>query len=76
MRFQVTMNMGSFSGNPVHQVICEHPANSLDEFMDILDGFNYIMVEEWYRHNETKEYYATSKIILNTSLIGKVKVFK
>jgi len=33
-------------------------------------------VDEFYRHNETKEYYQVDPIVLNPLFIGKVKVFK
>jgi hypothetical protein len=76
MRFQIVMNMPSFGGNGVHQIIAEYPVDSLEEFVDALSNRDFIVVDEFYRHNETKEYYQVDPIVLNPLFIGKVKVFK
>jgi len=51
MRFQITMNMPSRSGNSVHQIIGEHPANSLGELVDDLSNSDFIIVDEIYKDN-------------------------
>lgn len=76
MRFQITMNMPSFTGNPIHQVIVEYPVNDLASFIEELNGSDFLVAEEWYRNAETKEYYYAGEVALNPLFIGKVKVFK
>jgi hypothetical protein len=77
MKFQITMNMASFSGNNlVHQIIGEYPVNSLEEFIKVLSGNDFVIVEEWYRNVESREYYRAGTVALNPLLIGKLKVFK
>jgi len=77
MKFQVTMNMPSFTaGNLVHQVIAEYPVRSLEDFIKALSSVDFLIVDEWYRNAETKEYYFAGQVALNPLIIGKVKVFK
>jgi hypothetical protein len=77
MKFQVTMNMPSFTaGNLVHQVIAEYPVRSLEDFIKALSSADFIIVDEWYRNAETKEYYFAGQVALNPLIVGKVKVFK
>ena len=77
MKFQVTMNMPSFTaGNLVHQVIAEYPVRSLKEFVAALSFNDFLIVDEWYRNAETKEYYFAGEVALNPLIVGKVKVFK
>jgi hypothetical protein len=73
MRFQVTMNMPSFTGNLVHQVIAEYPVDSLEEFTKALSETDFLIVEEWYRDNETKELYVAGEVAINPLMVGKVK---
>jgi PhoH-like ATPase len=40
------MNMPSRSGNSVHQIIGEHPAQSLEELTDALSDSDFIIVDE------------------------------
>ncbi len=74
MRFLVTLNMPSRKGELVHQVVCEHPASSLAEFMDALQEADFVMVEEFYRKPESAGFFSVGAMILNTMHIGKVKV--
>ena len=48
MRFILTLSMASFSNNLVHQIICDHPANSLDDLTDLLNDTDFITVEQYY----------------------------
>jgi len=73
MRFYITMNMPSRSGNSIHQVIGEHRAASLEEFHEILNDVDFIVVEEFYK-NQSGGFYSVGGIVLNTMHIGKVKV--
>lgn len=78
MRFQITMNMPSRSGNSVHQIIGEHPARGLDELVDILSRSDFIIVDEIYKDNESGRgagnFYSVGKIAINPLFIGKIKV--
>lgn len=80
MRFQITMNMPSRSGNSVHQIIGEHPAQSLEELADEMRDSDFIIVDEIYKDSVTNggagNFYSVGKIALNPLFIGKVKVFQ
>lgn len=83
MRFLVTMNMPSASGNSVHQVTVEHPAQSCEAFCDLMNDNEFIMVRLFYR--KTLPDFASREmkvswedrgdLILNTHHIGKVQEF-
>jgi len=74
MRFLVTLNMPSRKGELVHQVVCEHEAETLEEFMDALNECDFIIVQEFYRKPESAGFFPVGMTILNTMHIGKVKV--
>lgn len=80
MRFQITMNMPSRSGNSVHQIIGEHPANSLGELVDELSNSDFIIVDEIYKDNEAARgmgnFYSVGQIAINPLFIGKIKVLQ
>ena len=79
MRFQITMNMPSRSGNSVHQIIGDHPARSLDEMVDLLSTSDFIIVDEIYKDNDhgkgVSAFYSVGKIAINPLFIGKIKAF-
>lgn len=79
MRFQITMNMPSRSGNSVHQIIGEHPAKTLEELVDILSQSDFIIVDEIYKDNDAARgmgnFYSVGKLAINPLFIGKIKVF-
>lgn len=79
MRYQITLNMPAKSGNLVHQIIGEHPAETLTEFTTLLNNMDFIIVTEMYKDSDSGarlgNLYAVGEITLNTSLIGKVKVY-
>ncbi len=79
MRFQITMNMPSRSGNSVHQIIGEHPARDLEELVKILSQSDFIIVDEIYKDNDASRglgnFYSVGKIAINPLFIGKIKVF-
>ena len=60
MRFLITMNMPSYSGNLVHQMTVEHSSNSLEEFMEALTNNDYVVVEEFYKDTRpnSDDYYS------------------
>jgi len=75
----MTLNMPTRQGNQVHQVIAEHPANSLTEFVQAMGEAEFIIVSELYRDNDaperTSQYYSVGEIAINPAFVGKVKVF-
>jgi hypothetical protein len=80
MRFQITMNMPSRSGNQVHQIIGEHRAESLEEFIDAFEGVDFLIVEEIYRDNEAGNksagFYKVGQVAINPMYVGKIKVLQ
>jgi len=79
VRFIITMNMGSASNNLVHQITCDHPANSLEELLDELSENDFIICRQFYRKGKdpmsnTTVWEDRGDIILNTSAIGKAVV--
>jgi len=81
MRFQITMNMPARSGNSVHQIIAEHPATSLADFVDALSHADFIIVDEVYKDDklgrDAPGYYSNQgALALNPLFIGKVKVMR
>jgi hypothetical protein len=74
MRFAITLNMPSRKGEPVHQVTCECPVQSIEDLMEIINEYDFILVEEFYRKPENAGYYSVGMMILNTMHIGKVKI--
>ena len=75
MRFQITMNMPSRSGNSVHQIIGEYPVDSLESFVDELSRYDFVIVEEFYRRAETQTYESHGMIAINHRFVGKIKPF-
>jgi len=79
MRFQITMNMPSRSGNSVHQIIGDHPARDLEEMVDIISRSDFIIVDEIYKDNDSGRgagnFYSVGKLAINPLFIGKIKVF-
>jgi len=73
------MNMPSFAGNSVHQIIGEHPAQSLEDLVSALNEYDFLTVVEVYKDagskSQVSEYYLKGPIALNCVHIGKVKEF-
>jgi hypothetical protein len=77
MRFQITLNMPSRAGNPVHQIIGDHPIDSFVDFVDLLNNKDFVLVDEIYKDNDggkLANYYSVGPIAINTAFIGKIKV--
>lgn len=74
MRFLITMHMPSYSGNLVHQVNVEHPADSLEKFIDALTENDFVVVEEFYRDPKTASDYSRGFMAINHRYVGKIKV--
>lgn len=75
MKFLLTMNMGSSNNNLVHLITCEHSAESLEEFTNIISENDFVIVDEFYINGDTGAEYSRGPLSLNTSHIGKVKVY-
>jgi hypothetical protein len=77
VKFLITMNMPARSGVPIHQIICEYPANSVATFCDALENHDFIVVEEFYRNMEasgsTDAYYSVGLTAINHRYVGKIK---
>lgn len=81
MRFLITMNMPSYSGNAVHQLQVEHPAKSLREFVKALSESDFIIVEEFYKARDSQHagagaYESRGEIAVGYRHIGKIKMME
>jgi len=74
MRFLITMAMPSYSGNLVHQIQAEYPTESLENFVDALSNNDFVIVEEYYRDQNTKADYSRGFMAINHRYVGKIKV--
>jgi hypothetical protein len=79
MKFQISLNIPSYNGKLVHQIIAEHRAESIVEFCQILNDEKFIILEEFYKEKETPNsfatYYSVGYVCINTDWVGKVKEF-
>jgi hypothetical protein len=83
MFLKITVNMGTQNGSSNHNVMCWHAAKTLDQFNDVLNSCEFIVVEELYKHDRPENIPHRSRyilrkegpLILNTAMIGKVKLF-
>jgi hypothetical protein len=81
MKFLITMNMPSSSGRDVHSIIGEYPAADVGEFMDVLEGNGFIIVEEYFieKHNgpgAQQSVKSNGDIAINFLHVGKVKLYE
>lgn len=74
-RFLITMNMPTRNGSPIHQVICEHEALSVADFIRGMGYAEFLIVEELYR-DQGGNYFKAGKVALNVKHIGKIKMDK
>lgn len=74
-RFLITMNMPTRNGSPIHQVICEHEAKTVAEFLMIVGDEDFFTVEEFYR-DASGNYFSAGIVALNVAHIGKIKMDK
>ena len=79
MKFQISLNIPSYNGKLVHQIICESEAESIIEFCEQLNDNDFIVMEEYYKDKESPSalatYYSVGPICINCQWIGKVKEF-
>ena len=87
MLYQITMNMPAREGAAVHQIICEHTAESLRAFVDVLAHNEFVVVREFYKAGNKRgdpdydpkrrtELVDHGQIGLNTSFVGKVREYQ
>lgn len=78
MKFLVTMNMPVRTRDKtaqtqfVHQVIVEHRSKDLEDFLNLLNERDFVLVEEFYK--DDSGYFSVGAMILNSSHIGKIKL--
>ena len=78
MRFVFTMNLPSYKGNLIQQVIGDHDAKSIESLCDTLNSDGFIIVNQYYNivhRNGEREWQFKGPMILNTDHVGKVQVF-
>ena len=75
MRFQLTLNMPSRSGNPIHQIIADVNVPTIKKFVEMLNEDQFVMVMEIYRDGDSGSYYEVGELAINSNIVGKVKVF-
>lgn len=51
-RFKITLNMPSRRGGPIHQILCEHSAETIEEFMAQWRDEGYVIVDEFYNQDD------------------------
>jgi hypothetical protein len=80
MKFLITMNMPAYRGGPIHQIICEYPANSLADFCAALERHDFTVVEEFYKDSDAvfgvdPPYKSQGLTAVNYRYVGKIKEF-
>lgn len=73
MKFVITMNMPSYQGNLVHQLVVEHKSETLEDFVQALSENDFVIVEEFYLDSRTGSSYSRGRLALNYQHIGKIK---
>jgi hypothetical protein len=76
MKFLITMNMPSYKGGAIHQIICEYPATGLADFCDALEKREFTVIEEFYKKFDAANnpYYESQGLTsVNYRYVGKVK---
>jgi hypothetical protein len=72
VRFIITMNMPSSSGNLVHQMHVTHSSLTLESFINELSKNDFLIVEEFYK-KETG-YESRGPIAISYRNVGKIKM--
>lgn len=78
MKYLLTLNMPSMTGNMVQQIIVEHRSKSCGELTDVLNESQFVNFSLWYRFQEPDDTYRwedRGEIVINTDHIGKVQYF-
>lgn len=73
MRFLLTLNIYSNkSTKPLHQMTVEHPAESLEDFVEALTGQDFLIVSVVYIDEHTNERSIRGQVALNYHAISKI----
>lgn len=78
MRLLITMNMASAQGYAVHQITVDHHVETLEEFLNEMNQYEFIMGRQYYRMKQPDGeivWKDRGDIIVNTAHIGKVQEF-
>ena len=79
VRFIFTMNMGSYKGRIVHQVIADVDVRDVDELLALLNDNDFIAVDQYYNVNDeeasSQDWRYKGRLIMNTGHIGKVQQY-
>jgi hypothetical protein len=70
--------MPSRAGSLVHQVIGDHESEDIGQLLNALNDQAFILIDEIYKDNDAGRYgnlYTTGKMILNSTMIGKIKEY-
>ena len=74
MRFQITLNMPSRAQSLVHQILAESDVNSFEEFVEICNNNQFILIDEIYKDGLQTN--CVGQLAINTDVIGKIKIFR
>ena len=73
MKLLITMNMPSNSGKMVHQIIAEHPSETLEAFCNELSDNEMVIVKQLYNNSGT--WSDRGDMIINSMHVGKVQAY-
>ena len=73
MRFELIMNMPTKKGDLIQRWVVEHPAPNLEDFIDELIEFNFVIVEEFFPDEITKAYKSHGLAAINGRYVAKIK---
>lgn len=78
MKFLITMNMPSKAGREIHSMIVEHPAKSLEEFVEEFEDREFLVVDEFYVDSSSGSRIPEYRGPVGVSYrhIGKIKEYK
>lgn len=79
MKFVMTLNLPSFKGNSVQQIVATvKGVENLNDLSSILDSHKFIIVEQHYQiqhRNGERTWQYKGLMILNTDMVGKAQEF-
>jgi len=71
--------MASFSNNLVHQIICDYPSESVDDFAEALNESQFLVVDQYYNIEDKvtgkREWEYKGPLIINSNVVGKVQQY-
>lgn len=75
MRLHLTLKIPGRNGSQSHFVICDHPASCLDDWGDVLNTDDHVMVTEVNTDHSTGDLVPGGQLLLNQRFIAKSTVF-